>query len=110
MTTTPARMAPAASTSAPTRWLSGVTAALNPSQLPAVGRQLPPADSLAFYAALAVVGIIEIVEWPAVLIAAGAQVLLDRASAHSRPGLPHLLPRQPHRSLAKQPAREAGVT
>lgn len=78
MTTTPARMAPAASTSAPTRWLSGVTAALNPRQLAAVGRQLPPADSLAFYAALAVVGIIEIVEWPAVLIAAGAQVLLDR--------------------------------
>ncbi len=78
MTTTSARMAPAASTSAPTRWLTSVTAALDPSRLPAAGRQLPPVDSLAFYAALAVVGIIEIVEWPAVLIAAGAQVLLDR--------------------------------
>jgi len=78
MTTTPAPAIPAATPSAPTRWLSGVTAALDPNRLPAVSRQLPPADSLAFYAALAVVGVIEIVEWPAVLIAAGAQVLLDR--------------------------------
>ncbi len=58
--------------------LSAAAAVLDPSRLPAFGRRLPPADSLAFYAALVVVGVVEIVEWPAVLIAAGAQVLLDR--------------------------------
>jgi len=51
---------------------------LDPSRLPTLGPRLPPADSLAFYAALAVVGVVEIVECPAVLIAAAAQVLLDR--------------------------------
>ena len=56
-----------------TRPLSAALTALRPSR-----SQLPPADSVAFYAALAVVGIVEIVEWPAVLIAAAAQVLLDR--------------------------------
>ncbi len=76
--TTPASPVPATTSSTSTRWLSGAIAALEPRRLPAVGRWLPPADSVAFYAALAIVGIVEIVEWPAVLIAAGAQVLLDR--------------------------------
>jgi len=41
----------------------------------------PPADSLAFYAVLVAVGVAELVEWPAVLIAAAAQALVDRRLA-----------------------------
>lgn len=51
--------------------------ALDPRRfLPVSAR--PPADSLAFYAVLAAVGIAELVEWPAVLLAAAAQALVDR--------------------------------
>jgi len=57
-------------------WLAAA-AAVDPRRLlpPAVR---PPADSLAFYVVLAAVGLAEIVEWPAVLVAAAAQVIVDR--------------------------------
>ncbi len=46
--------------------------------LPVPPRQLPPPDSLAFYALLAAVGVVGAVEWPALLLAAVAQGLVDR--------------------------------
>ncbi len=80
-TTNPAPAEPKPAAGVPSelvRRMSAAAAVLDPSRLPAFGPRLPPADSLAFYAALVVVGGVEIVEWPAVLIAAGPQVLLDR--------------------------------
>ncbi len=62
-----------------TRQLSTTLTTLDPRQLlPIPRRQLPPADSLIFYAALAVIGIAELIEWPAILVAATAQALVDR--------------------------------
>lgn len=62
----------------PDRLLAAVSA-LDPLRLlPTRREQLPPPDSLAFYAVLAAIGIAEIVEWPAVLVAAAAQALVDR--------------------------------
>jgi len=56
-----------------------------------IPRQLPPPDSLAFYAILAAVGVAEVVEWPAVLLTAAAQALLDTrldSLQSSAPGSP----------------------
>lgn len=56
-----------------------------------VPRRLPPPDSLAFYAILAAVGVAEVVEWPAVLLTAAAQALVDTrldSLQSSAPGSP----------------------
>lgn len=59
--------------------LDNVVHALSPFRLLTVlGIPRPPADSVLFYAVLAAVGVAEIIEWPAVLVAAGAQLLVDR--------------------------------
>jgi len=54
--------------------------------LPVPQRQLPPPDSLAFYALLAAVGV---VEWPALLLAAVAQGLVDRRAGELEARLDH---------------------
>lgn len=60
--------------------MSALAAALV-RRLPDPRPRIPPRDSLAFYAVLAVVGVAEVVEWPAVLLTATAQALLDHRAA-----------------------------
>jgi len=57
--------------------------------LPVPQRQLPPPGSLAFYALLAAVGVVGVVEWPALLLAAVAQGLVDRRAGELEARLDH---------------------
>ena len=72
-----------------TRQLSTTLTTLDPRQLlPIPRRQLPPADSLIFYAALAVIGIAELIEWPAILVAATAPSARRPSPQHHRDPTP----------------------
>lgn len=53
--------------------------AIDPGSMVRWGRRrLPPTDSVALYGAIVGLGVVGAVEWPALALAAAAQVLVDR--------------------------------